>query len=1054
MKKITIYCILLALLFFAQMQKANAQSRRPVDSQHPMWLVHIDVWNKADPQKIIDLIPAQVKPFVVLNLSLSCQYDTERNEYKMPQNAVKTYKSWASVCQANNMWFTCQPASGGHTHIQDDDLETFEYFFKKYPNFLGWNYAEQFWGFNEAGDKSSSSDVTRIALFANLVEMSHKYGGFLTVSFCGNQWSYHLSPVGMLKRNSKLMENCKKYPEAMLWLFKYTTAACWYNNESQCFGPFIAGLTTNYGVRYDNCGWDGALGHFFGDSHPQKYPIAAGIGTVMEQTCVNGGAVWDGPELIWTQDFRGLSDTTVNGYRRRNWGTFPGFDNVWVDMFNKIIDGSLYIPTREEVVKKTKIAVINNVTTGSDQDKYATWDDLYDGIYNQTDPFNTKSSNSQKPREGVLDNNYLFYKKTGRYGTIPLVPVLYDDLAKSIPVKVSKSNYTNRWPNQDTKVSDFNSQYPAVSSGDLFVNRYKNQLVTYYPYSYCNSKRTASATIPLQYNTCKSLNLTWGLLSSGYIREYSDHIDFYLNNYRTDTTTNVLDKIVVKGVSSEPSYTVTKRVNATCTSSKSYNASDETFTLEVSHNGPVDVVINCSGSQTGRSTDYINSPNLSLDLPKQPEDFRGDIIIEAEDMDYKNIRSCVTDPFGWYPSVHGHAGNGFMDMGTNTSGGLTHKLNVKESGTYRISLKYTAKSSGTLSSTVNGVSKTFRIEKTSSVNEWKRAKVTATLRNGSNTMVFTNSNGIDMYIDNVTYCPNDIPEEEYDIIVREVEHGRLVASKETAFEGDKITLTAYPDEGYSFDGVEVKHGKIELASDYSFIMPDEYITLSPIFTDMSVVYSMNMSATLAGEIPEGWRSIQEGGAIRDYPANNNQGPRVMSGFTGFSGKGFYWRDGSAEYGRLNNYRLNLQPGWYKLTYNMAAWKAVPQYKACILDANNDNLIAESSARNATPNADGNSGADLSSTSTGELQFQVTTAGNYVIKFYSLDKVSGFDEFLLLDCKLSTIPDPNGINNVRTSTGSFVNGGIYNVAGNQMTGLQQGVNIIHSADGTTKKVLVK
>ena len=39
-----------------------AQQRRPIDSRHPMWLVHIDVWNRADPQKIIDLIPDDIKP--------------------------------------------------------------------------------------------------------------------------------------------------------------------------------------------------------------------------------------------------------------------------------------------------------------------------------------------------------------------------------------------------------------------------------------------------------------------------------------------------------------------------------------------------------------------------------------------------------------------------------------------------------------------------------------------------------------------------------------------------------------------------------------------------------------------------------------------------------------------------------------------------------------------------------------------------------------------------------------------------------------------------------
>ena len=133
-RAITLLAMVVMLL--ASTLSITAQERRPVDSRHPMWLIHVDVWNKADPQKIIDLIPEEVKPFVVLNLSLSCQYDTEKNVYKMPQNAVRTYKSWGTVCQKNGMWFTCQPASGGHTHIQDTDLETFEYFYRRFPNFL------------------------------------------------------------------------------------------------------------------------------------------------------------------------------------------------------------------------------------------------------------------------------------------------------------------------------------------------------------------------------------------------------------------------------------------------------------------------------------------------------------------------------------------------------------------------------------------------------------------------------------------------------------------------------------------------------------------------------------------------------------------------------------------------------------------------------------------------------------------------------------------------------------------------------------------------------
>lgn len=116
MKKVKLLFLMLLLLVL----NVNAQERRPIDNRHPMWMIHIDVWNNADPQKIIDLIPSDIKPYVCLNLSMSCAYDTSLKIYKKPQDAIQTYKSWASVCCRNNMWFTCQPASGGHTHIPDN----------------------------------------------------------------------------------------------------------------------------------------------------------------------------------------------------------------------------------------------------------------------------------------------------------------------------------------------------------------------------------------------------------------------------------------------------------------------------------------------------------------------------------------------------------------------------------------------------------------------------------------------------------------------------------------------------------------------------------------------------------------------------------------------------------------------------------------------------------------------------------------------------------------------------------------------------------------------
>lgn len=1056
MKPVFTKLMMAAVLLTASLAM-SAQERRPIDSKHPLWLVHVDVWNKADPQKIIDLIPEDVRPYVCMNLSLSCQYDTEKNVYKMPQNAVKTYKSWGTVCQRNGMWFTCQPASGGHTHIQDDDLETFEYFFKRFPNFLGWNYAEQFWGFDESGDKSSSTQSSRIALFAKLVPMHHQYGGFLTISFCGNIWSHPLNPVGMMKRNKNLLKACQDYPEAILWLYKYTTSSCFYNNESVTWSPFVSGLAKNYGVRYDNCGWNGALEAFFGKDNGKKYPVAAGIGTVMEQTCVNGGAVWDGPELIWTEDFDGSGDkyrSTVDGYTRRGWRTFKGFDNAWIDMFRKIIDGTMYIPTREEVVEKTKIVVINDVSSGNDEQKYAAWGDLYDGLYKQTDPFNRNS--------GQWMDNFCYFKKTGRYGAIPVCIGLYDDAAKAIPVQVKKSAYTSRWSTQTRKVAEFNKQYPEVSTGDLYVNRYKNQLVTYTPYTYMNKNTTATAKIPLQYNTCETLELTWGKLSSGIIHEYDDHIDFYLNNYRSDTTANVVDKIVVKGATAEPSFTMTKRVNATGTATPEWDAATGTYTLEVSHNGPLDLTINCAGAAAERSTDVVSQTPLSADLPKQPEEYNGEVIIEAEDMDYKNIKSCVTDPYTWYPSVRGHAGNGFADMGTNTSGALRHTINIKQPGEYRVAVRYTSPSrTAVVAANLNG-RKNLKCEKTAT-NEWKRTSFTATLKEGENTLTITNAGGVGIYIDNVTYAPADVPEEQYKVTVRDDAHGKVVPDVDEAAEGETVTFTVIPDAGYALTALHIVNSvfytqgqtiPVDNAEEgITFTMPDENVTIVPTFEDNSLVYKLDFTDVLGGTLPPGWRATQENNEMHQYPNTYSAGARTFAGFTGYQGKGLYWREVSAEYGKQAAEPLTLSEGAYQLTFAQAAWKESPKYKTQILDAS-DNVIAESSTYTATPNANGNTSANLTSAKTYQLPFTIETTGKYCIRFVNMSNSSGYDEYLLLECRINTAETPDGIETVAVPNNNSLPLGIYNTAGVRLKSLQKGVNIIRMADGKSKKVFVK
>ncbi|MBR6141437.1 MAG: glycosyl hydrolase family 98 [Bacteroidaceae bacterium] len=1055
MKRLFLFSYFLILLF----SLAWAQQRRPIDNEHPLWMIHIDVWNSADPQKIIDLIPQDIRPFVCMNLSLSCQFDTATGMYRMPRNAVRTWKSWATVCQQNGLWFSCQPASGGHTHIQDNDLETFEYFFKTYPNFLGWNYAEQFWAFGDAGDMSSMTAASRWALFANLVEMSHKYGGFLTVSWCGGVYHMNTNPIAELKQNANFLAACKKYPEAILFLYKYTHCSSFYNNESVCWGPFVSGLTKNYGVRYDNCGWNDMTSKLVG-SNKCSYPGSAGIGTVMEQCCVNGGAVWDGPELIWSGEcFQNQSDTQVDGYTRRNWGTFPNFQGIWLDMWRRIIDGTMYIPSREEVVAKTKIVVINDKT-----DDYTSWDDLYNGVYLQTDPGNQKKESAWN--YGQWQNNLCYFKSTGRYGAIPIVTNLYDDAAKAIPLKVRKSAYSSRWSTLAKKQNDFNTRYPEVSKGDLYVNRYRNQLVTYTPYTYLGTKQTASADIPLMYNTCDTLKLHYGKLSGGVIREYADHIDFYLNNYRNDTTTLQIDEIIITGVTAEPTPTLqTPSTGApshrATLSAKSYDAEAQTFAVSVRHLGPAILRIDCTGAATDRQTDVL--PAEALEQPVQPEPYHGPIIIEAENMDRKSADCKLTHSGWWAQDNNDFAGMGFIETQASTACALRHQLQLQEGGNYRILIRYCNSSkAGRMKATVSGKTYYANFEKVAK-NDWREAVVDVELKAGTNTLVLQNASSIKMTIDQITYEPEGWQKEKFKVTVRDAEFGQVVAEADSVEAGETVRLNVIPEDGYALKALRVVNSifftqekTIPFEGEsgiVTFVMPDDNVTIQPLFYDLAATYELDYTDVVSGALPVGWRTT-DGGDVRDYPSQNGSGPRTFTGLTGYQGKALYWRNTSAEYGRLSEYPLTLEPGEYSLIFAMAAWKGTPSYQARILKANGS-LVKASKTLTAKPNIDGNGAGDISSAVRNTLDFEIEEAGNYIIQFQNKSTSGGMSEFLLAECRLRDLNIVTGIAEIdNCEIGKSSNYQIFCPSGVRLQALQRGLNIVVDADGNATKLIVR
>ena len=110
-----------------------------------------------------------------------------------------------------------QPASGGQCHFPDykatDDLDNtiFGEFFKEYPNFPCYNYCEQFRGFSQPDFPVTFQQ--RYDHFSALLKLCNKYGGYLDISRCGNQWGQALNPVAMLKTTSNWEKACRAYAQ-------------------------------------------------------------------------------------------------------------------------------------------------------------------------------------------------------------------------------------------------------------------------------------------------------------------------------------------------------------------------------------------------------------------------------------------------------------------------------------------------------------------------------------------------------------------------------------------------------------------------------------------------------------------------------------------------------------------------------------------------------------------------------------------------------------------------------------------------------------------------
>ncbi|MBR2087243.1 MAG: glycosyl hydrolase, partial [Oscillospiraceae bacterium] len=469
--------------------EAASKMRRPCDPEHPMLIVHIDTWNTADPAKLIATIPEDIRPYCVFNVSLSIYWDKNNKRWGLVQDGYECAKSWLRTCSDEGVWCMVQPASGGQCHFPDYDSNNklinfpsaanfvnqadadyentiYAEFFRDYPAFIGFNYSEQFWGFEQ--ESFPVTPVQRYQHFAKLLKLCNKYGGYLNINWCANKWSAPLNPVAMLKKLPEWRDACQKYSQNLQIEEKYTQGSMIEDVESEVLGMYLGGWCGNFGVRYDETGWTDCDDNGKVQFKKDYYRQITGMPIHMERMLLNGATIIDGPELVWQDDFREADYKSSDGFTVRNWETRDIYVDSTLAFFRKVIDGSVYIPSRQEVIDRTQYVIIQDINSGEDHNKYSTYPSLFEGLY-------------RMPGDGNLWDNNNLYKCTGRYPTIPTVYGFADNTAKSFKYQLKQSELSKRWSSISAKQDELNKVFPAQYSGTCYVANYNNSWVTYNP---------------------------------------------------------------------------------------------------------------------------------------------------------------------------------------------------------------------------------------------------------------------------------------------------------------------------------------------------------------------------------------------------------------------------------------------------------------------------------------------------------------------------------------------------------------------------------------------
>ena len=240
------------------------------------------------------------------------------------------------------------------------------------------------------------------------------------------------------------------------------------------------------------------------------------------------------------------------------------------------------------------------------------------------------------------------------------------------------------------------------------------------------------------------------------------------------------------------------------------------------------------------------------------------------------------------------------------------------------------------------------------------------------------------------------------------EGGRQIVTTET--QNVKKTTLTYEEETYQ-PVMEVAPYSVNTyifkKSSSREDMPSEDESRNAIFADE---FDLNGASC----IPTGWKSKYEDGTRS--AGSYSSGPRIMS----FSPEGimpyaFYFRAGTngvgyASYGEDTKNRLTLEPGTYTLYYSLVGWKAKPTVTTYVQTSKSKRIKSSAGAPKTSISANG-SASRITSTTDKELEFEITEAGDYILKWQVPQASSGLNEMLVGNIMLVRHDEETGMQTI-------------------------------------------